>query len=589
MAYLTRQKQDGGRYTTIYATVATWGDLKDGRRGAVQERLYVGRLAADGGTVRVSKGIVGTCALEVELGELRQQAGDAESLDEVRKWLRGLCGGAAVAASPAAPSGARFIGLHGDLGTALVGQPHVLGHIAHSIGLDQCLVEAFGTATGAALLHLAMHQLARAEPLYLADVWLNDLWLPATLEGFDFSSPGLSRLMDEVGRREESRQSFYQAWMKARRHPRALVYDTTSISTYAADLEAAAFGHNRDGDHLPQENLALVCDRADGMPLFCRLVPGSVPDVVTLGLTARMLRTLGLRDTEFALDRGFYSNGNVRDLLLAGHHFTIGALAGCKQSKGLLAKYRASLNSPKRSICHEGRCIRHVRDAWTVKMGRDARGSIREERVVDAHIFFDPRRHADRTADLDEKLFAFEDKAAKETFADLASARRWLAENARRLAPCLGAGKDADGAVAVRRRPRSIAARTANAGCQIVLCDTIGRDGVDVLSDYRSRDRAEKLFDMLKNEDGQRRFRTGQQTVAEGRVLLAFVALALRAELENRMRDGELLKTISLPEFLAHMGSIRAIRLPDGARLLREVTKRQRKWLEAVGIPPPEL
>ena len=63
MAYLIKQRQNGGRYTTIYATVATWADLPKGGRGAVQQRLYVGRFNADKGTVRVSKGIVGPCAL----------------------------------------------------------------------------------------------------------------------------------------------------------------------------------------------------------------------------------------------------------------------------------------------------------------------------------------------------------------------------------------------------------------------------------------------------------------------------------------------------------------------------------------------
>ena len=108
---------------------------------------------------------------------------------------------------------------------------------------------------------------------------------------------------------------------------------------------------------MPQENLALVCDRSDGMPLFCRLVPGSVPDVVTLDATARILRALGLKDIEFALDRGFYSNSNARELLLKGHHFTLGVLLSCKQSTDLVARHRAALNSPKRSIFHEGRSV----------------------------------------------------------------------------------------------------------------------------------------------------------------------------------------------------------------------------------------
>jgi|GEM_PF-1171242 len=586
MAYLTTQRQGGGRYTTIYATVATWSDLKGGRRGAVQQRFYVGRLDGTSGRVRVSKGVAGGARVEVGLEELRRRVKEAGSVAAVEAWLRGLCGGATGRPASAEATGGLA---RGDLGTALVGQSYVLGEAALATGLQRCLTEAFGEETGLALLHLAMHQAVRGEPLYLAEAWMDDLWLPAAIAQFDFSSPGLSRLMEAVGRAESDRQSFYQAWMAARRHPRGLVYDTTSISTYAAALEAAAFGHNRDGEPLPQENLALVCDRGDGMPLFCRLVPGSVPDVVTLDATARILRTLGLKDIEFALDRGFYSNSNARDLLLKGHHFTLGVLLSCRQSTDLVARYRAALNSPKRSIFHEGRTVRHVRAAWTVDMGCSERGKRRESRQVEAHLFFDPRRHADRAAALDESVFVLEHKASGETFDDPGKARRWLAENARQLAPCLGLEQAADGRLVLRRRPRAIAARAANAGYQLVICDTPGRDAVAVLSEYRSRDRAEKLFDLLKNEDGQHRLRTGQQTVAEGRIFLAFLALVLRAEIENRMRRADMLKRTSVAEFLAEMGKIRAIRLPDGTRLLREVSKRQREWLAKIGLPPPTL
>jgi hypothetical protein len=584
MAYLTFQKQGGGRYTSIFATVARWGDLKGGRRGAVQERSYVGRLDRRTGRVRLSKGMAGGSGLEIEVEELRRRVKESGAIEAVQAWLGGLCPGMA-----GVRAGGAFAGLRGDLGTALVGQVYALGEMAKAMGLDRCLAGAFGEQVGLALLHLAMHQAVRGEPLYLAAAWMDDLWLPAAIAEFDFSSAGLSRLMDAVGRAESDRQSFFQAWMAARRHPRGLVYDTTSISTYAAALEAAAFGHNRDGEPLPQENLALVCDRSDGMPLFCRLVPGSVPDVVTLDATARILRALGLKDIEFALDRGFYSNSNARELLLKGHHFTLGVLLSCRQSTDLVARYRAALNSPKRSIFHEGKTVRHVRAAWTVDMGWNERGKRREARPVEAHLFFDPRRHADRAAALDESVFVLEHKASGETFADPGQARRWLAENARQLAPCLGLEEGADGRLVLRRRPRAIAARAANAGYQLVICDSPGRDAVAVLSEYRSRDRAEKLFDLLKNEDGQHRLRTGQQTVAEGRVFLAFLALVLRAEAENRMRRADMLKRTSVAEFLAEMGRIRAIRLPDGTRLLREVSKRQREWLAKVGLPPPQV
>jgi hypothetical protein len=96
-----------------------------------------------------------------------------------------------------------------------------------------------------------------------------------------------------------------------------------------------------------------------------------------------------------------------------------------------------------------------------------------------------------------------------------------------------------------------------------VICDVAGHDPVPVLSDYRSRDRAEKLHDLLKNDDGQYRRRTGRQAVADGRILLGFLVFVLGTELENRMRTAGLLKRASPAEFLAEMGRIRAVRLPD--------------------------
>jgi hypothetical protein len=94
MAYLTTQRQGDGRYTTIYATVATWSDLKGGRRGAVQQRFYVGRLGGASGKVRVSKGIAGGARVEVGLEELRRRVKEAGCVAGVEAWLRGLCGGA---------------------------------------------------------------------------------------------------------------------------------------------------------------------------------------------------------------------------------------------------------------------------------------------------------------------------------------------------------------------------------------------------------------------------------------------------------------------------------------------------------------
>ena len=583
MAFLTFQKQDGGRYTTVYATTARWGENQSGRRGAQQERIYLGRLDQSGRSVRITKGVAGGTEVRVDIDELKRRVKGGE---DVRAWFRSLVP-ASAAAVVEPVDGTAAATPPGEGSTALVGQPQVFTALAESTGLADVLKAAFGAQKGLALLYLAMHQTARGEPLYLAEAWLDDLWLPPELERTGFSSPELSQLMTDIGADAAGRERFFSRWLEAQKHPSSLIYDTTSISTYAASLEAAAYGYNRDGEALPQVNLAMVCARKTGMPLFIRIVPGSIPDVSTLAHTAASLRELGLREFDCVLDRGFHSNANLRGMLLEGLHFTIGVPLGGTQARRLLKKHRAALNSAKRSICFNGRCQRHIRDEWLVDMGRDKRGKPLPARPIAAHIYFDPRRHADRAAEIEERVFAIEAKAAAETFKTWSEAADWLAENGGFTSRCLGVAPAPEGRFILRRRPHALAAFTANAGYQILVTDRMEAEPTEVLGIYRSRDRIEKLFDINKNENDQFRLRTGIHEVAEGRVILAFLAAVLHAALEERMRQGGLLKNVSVAEFLAEVGKIRAIRFSSGTRLVREVTKRQREWLAAIGLPPP--
>ena len=67
----------------------------------------------------------------------------------------------------------------------------------------------------------------------------------------------------------------------------------------------------------------LVAERQSGIPLYFRVLAGSLADVATLHNTAEELRAWGLTECSFTLDRGFYSQANVRELLETGLHFIL--------------------------------------------------------------------------------------------------------------------------------------------------------------------------------------------------------------------------------------------------------------------------
>ena len=96
---------------------------------------------------------------------------------------------------------------------------------------------------------------------------------------------------------------------------------------------------------------------------------------------------------------------------------------------------------------------------------------------------------------------------------------------------------------------------------------------------------AEKLFDAFKTEHGQYRLRTASDDSVQGRFFLGFATLALRAELEKRMRAAGLHKTMTDAAVLDELGKAKALVTRRGNRILLEVSKKQRTLLAALKLP----
>lgn len=569
MSYLQVQRnrgKKGGQFAYVHLARSVW-DAVRGR--SVQRRVYVGRLEASGGRLVLSKGYGARSGETVELAELKRRMKAGE---DVEAWLR----------MPVAGAGHGVSGSDVPAGVATVGDAHVLLHLARETGLAGLVQQAFGTEDGQALLGVALHQAAEGRAVYLAGDWLEEREVPAAMHGELLQTDRVYGLIAAAGSDTAAQERFFRGWIEASGRPAALIYDITSISTYARDLELAEWGYNRDGESLPQINLALVSDSRGGRPLWYRPLPGSIPDVATLKLTAEMLNDLGLEDFSFSLDRGFYSQANVRGMLQEGIGFTIGVPFSVTQARTLVQRHRVALGSTKRSFPFHDHIMRHVRDTWRVK------GDRGRPRELDAHLFFEPARQADSVTRTETAVFALEAKAAGETFLSRREAWQWLNENAGALRSCLAVRPAAEQRWRIQRKARAVALATSRMGFTLVLTSQRGGAPEEVLARYRGRDRVEKLLDTLKNDDGQHRLRTGNDRAAAGRLFVAFLALVLHSELERRMRDAGLLRKMSVPQFLAQVRKIKSVRMAGGIRHLLEITKRNRDLLAAVGIPLPE-
>jgi len=266
----------------------------------------------------------------------------------------------------------------------------------------------------------------------------------------------------------------------------------------------------------------------------------------------------------------------VRDLLGLGCGLVLGAPWSVAQAQALFKRHRARLESPRHVFLYEGAPLRHVSDVWR-----------QDDAELAAHLFFDPGRHAESVLRFEKHVFGLAQKASREAFRDWRDARAWIAENAGGRAPCLRVLEEG-GRMVVAPKPNRIAAATARAGYTLVL--TRGRETAEetaeaVLFDYRARDVAEKLFDAFKTEHGQYRLRTASDESVQGRFLLGFATLALRAELEKRMRAAGLHKTMTDAAVLDELGKAKSLTTVRGNRILLEVSKKQRTLLAALKVP----
>lgn len=121
--------------------------------------------------------------------------------------------------------------------------------------------------------------------------------------------------------------------------------DITSVSSYSELIDFVRWGYNRDGEKLPQINLLMLTGVTSHMPLYYRIIPGSIKDVNTLEDSIANISVLDSPTCHFVMDKGFYSEPNL-DAMYASHKkflvgvpFTVGF--ACKA----VERYRDSIRS----------------------------------------------------------------------------------------------------------------------------------------------------------------------------------------------------------------------------------------------------
>ena len=392
--------------------------------------------------------------------------------------------------------------------TTLMGQRLILEKEVNRTGVSKPLSRVFGKEDAERILALAYYDICRGKAFSRSPQWLED-------RGFGDLGLSPQRISELLGRLDQDHiNTFLREWLGAQKPSSNLLFDISSISTYGRSNPYAEYGYNRDREHLPQINLALLSSCKTGLPLWYRELKGSMSDKAVLDNVLDELSKYGVGRFTFVGDRGFFTAENLKNLTTHGIWFLIPIPASVKLGKELIAAHRDSLVAPANVIKGEDGGIIYGKTVYrTTEHGRTW-----------FHVYYDPVRRDRIVAGFMQKLRECMDELVAgtllETHRDLYDKYFVVTDTPKR-------GRK------VAYNDEALKEYLDGDSCYWVLMGTEKKDAPEALAEYRDRDGVELGFDDLKNLLDLNRLRSHSDATVRGKIFVNFIALIILSALRR--------------------------------------------------------
>ncbi|MCK4816711.1 transposase, partial [bacterium] len=365
----------------------------------------------------------------------------------------------------------------------------------------------------------------------------------------------------------DKKQTFFTKWMNKVLEDDYLCYDITSISSYSALNEYIKYGHNRDGDKLPQLNLAILFGQKGRLPVYFERTPGNITDVTTLHNILKTFKALEAKTLHYVMDKGFYSKKNVDELLASRDKFILSVPLNNKWVQHAIDDIYEVIHGPEgyKKLDDEILYVHSRLYPW----GKDNRRCY-------LHLYYNAQTMANAVDRFTEELIGYKE--------ELESGK------------LINTHQEAyDTFFVIKTTPKrgmqaSYNTQAVNqyikryAGFQALLTNSI-KNPTESLQIYRDKDVVEKCFDDLKNQLDMKRLRMHSSATVDGRLFVQFIALIYMSALRKEMRKSGLIKRYTVRELLQEMETLTKVKYSGKyGHILTEVTKLQREILKDLDI-----
>ena len=372
--------------------------------------------------------------------------------------------------------------------------------------------------------------------------------------------------------------NFQNNWNAKRDHREKIYisYDSTNKHCQAGDVELAEFGHEKEKNNKPIYNYSVAYDRYNRLPLFYEAYPGSINDVSQLQFMLSKACAYGYKNAGYILDRGYFSEPNIRFMDRNGYDFII-MVKGCKDMVNkVILKHRGTFEDEwSKTIPYYDVSGMTTKDCLLKKDDK--------ERCF--HIYYSDFRKAKERSKLQQKI-----REDKEILEGLKGTEAKLEKD---FSPYFDLiyhrenGKDILQFVREKDDVISRDIKLCGYFCIITSAEMTAEEALDL---YKSRDCSEKLFRGDKSYLGERTMRVYRDEPTHSKIFIEFIALIIRNKiytcLKDRMKEIRKKKNyMTVPAALKELDKIELIRQADGVyRLDHAVTATQKDILQGFNI-----
>ena len=386
----------------------------------------------------------------------------------------------------------------------------------------------------------------------------------------------ISRFLRDIKRDDSI--SFQNNWNAKRDHREKIYisYDSTNKHCQAGDVELAELGHEKEKNNKPIYNYSVAYDRYNKIPLFYEAYPGSINDVSQLQLMLEKAKAYGYKNAGYILDRGYFSEPNIRFMDRNGYDFII-MVKGCKELVNrVILEQRGTFE-----------------DEWSKTIpyydvsGTTTKGYLfkKDDKERNFHIYYSDFRKAKERSKLQQKI-----REDREILEGMKGTEANIDKN---FSPYFDLiyhrenGKDI--LQFVREKDEAISRDIKLCGyfCIITSAEMTAEEALDL---YKSRDCSEKLFRGDKSYLGEKTMRVYHDEPIHSKIFIEFIALIIRNKiytcLKDRMKEIRKKKNyMTVPAALKELDKIELVRQADGVyRVDHAVTAVQKDILQGFNI-----